>query len=196
MSKILVAYATNSGTTADVAQTIGEEIRKSGAQVDVLPLADVADLSAYTAVVLGAPMIVGWHRGAARFLKQHQSGLAKIPVALFITAMSLTRLDETEVDGVPVTVDGGLAQPPRRAGKLTFKERYATVANYLRPVLKAAPRVKPVSVGFFGGRLDLYRLKWWQALFVMVIIQALPGDKRDWDAIRAWASALIPKLAR
>jgi flavodoxin len=33
MKKILVTYATNAGSTAEVALTIGEEIRKSGAQV-------------------------------------------------------------------------------------------------------------------------------------------------------------------
>ncbi len=36
--KILVAYGTASGSTAEVAQTIGEEIGKAGTQVDVRPV--------------------------------------------------------------------------------------------------------------------------------------------------------------
>jgi menaquinone-dependent protoporphyrinogen oxidase len=70
MKKILVAYATNSGTTADVARTIGEELQKSGSQVEVLPLEKVTDVEAYEALVIGAPMILGWHRAALRFLRK------------------------------------------------------------------------------------------------------------------------------
>lgn len=191
MKKILVAYGTNSGTTADVAKAIGEEIHKSGAQVEVLPLEAVKQVEGYDGVVLGAPMIMGWQRGAVGFLKKHQAALARVPVALFIMAMSLTQTGDTQVEGVPITVDPGLAKPPAREGRLSFKERYATVTNYLRPVLKAAPQVRPVQVGFFGGRLDMYRLKWWQALFVMVVIQAPPGERRNWEAIRGWAGKLF-----
>lgn len=191
MKKVLIAYATNAGTTAEVARAVGEEIQKNGSPVDVLPVDQVDSLEGYEAVVLGAPMIMGWHRGAVSFLKKHQQTLSKAPVALFITCMSLTQTGETQVDGVPVTVDPNLPLPPQREGRLSFRERYATVMEYLRPILKAAPQVKPVSVAFFGGRLDMYRLKWWQALFVMLIIQAKPGEKRDWEMIRAWAGKLF-----
>lgn len=194
MSKILVAYATNTGTTADVACTIGEEIQKGGAEVDVLELGQVDGLDSYDAVVLGAPMIMGWHRSAISFLKKNQNALSQVPVALFMMAMSLTRTGETSIGGVPIFIDEKLPQPPKVEGRLSFKERYATVQGYLRPVLKAAPAVKPISVGFFGGRLDIYRLKWWEALFVMLIIQAPPGEKRNWDAIHAWAGSLSSVL--
>jgi menaquinone-dependent protoporphyrinogen IX oxidase len=68
------------------------------------------------------------------------------------------------------------------------------VGSYLRPVLSAAPGVRPVSVAFLGGKLEFYKLKWWQMLFVMVVIGAQPGDHRNWDAIRAWAESLRPAL--
>ncbi len=68
------------------------------------------------------------------------------------------------------------------------------MTNYLRPVLDVAPLVKPVSVGFFGGKLELYRLPLLQMLFVLLVIQAQPGDFRNWPAIRAWATSLRPEL--
>jgi len=187
MKKILVTYATNSGTTTDVAQAIGEEIVKTGNEVDVLPLEEISSLENYTAVAIGAPMIMGWHRSATKFVKKNNQALSKVPVALFITCMSLTQTGESQVDGVSITVDPKLPVAPKQSGKLSFKEKYSTVTNYLRPILKASPNVKPINVAFFGGRLDMYRLKWWQALFVMAIIQAPPGEKRNWEAIRAWA---------
>ncbi|MBN1302988.1 MAG: flavodoxin domain-containing protein [Anaerolineales bacterium] len=188
--KALVAYATNTGTTMEVANAIGDEIKKNGVQVDVLPLEQVSDLSAYQAVVLGAPMIVGWHRSAAAFLKRNQPVLSSMPVALFITCMNLTRLDTTSVSGTPVTIDEKLAVRPQNPERLNAKERYTTLDHYIQPILRAAPAVKPVNIAIFGGRLDLYRLNFLQKLFVLLVIQAQPGDRRNWDAIRQWAGAL------
>ena len=91
MNKILVTYATNSGSTAEVAKAVMEEIQKSGAQVELLPIAEVRELDAYSAVVLGAPMIMGWHREAVRFLHKNKKALANMPLAVFVTCMSLTK---------------------------------------------------------------------------------------------------------
>ena len=68
MNKILVTYATLSGTTVEVGEVIGEEIAKSGLEVEVLPLGEVANLATYDGVVLGGPMVMGWHRSALGFL--------------------------------------------------------------------------------------------------------------------------------
>jgi menaquinone-dependent protoporphyrinogen oxidase len=190
MKRILVAYATMAGSTADVAKTVCEEIARSGAQVDALPLGEVRDLAAYDGVVIGGPMIMGWHRGAMGFVKRHRSDFQRIPLAVFVTAMSVTRTGESSVDGVPVTVDEKLPKPPEVEGRLKFKERYARLSNYIRPILRAARPVQPVSIGLFGGRLEYGRLKWWAVLFAMLIIQAPAGDRRNWAAIRSWAAGL------
>jgi len=193
-SKILIAFTTNSGTTADVAQIIADELSKDGTQVDIRRLEEVDDVAAYTAVVVGGPMIVGWHKAALKFLKKHQTGLSRIPVAYFFTAKNLTDTGQTSVEGIPVDLDPTLAKPPKKPGRLSFKERYALVENYLRPALHQAPAVKPVRAGFFAGRLDLYRLKWWQTLFVLLIIQAQPGGSHNTPYIKAWAGQLVPVL--
>jgi menaquinone-dependent protoporphyrinogen IX oxidase len=192
--RILVAYTTNSGSTEEVARAVGEQL-SPGNQVDVRRLEDIAGVEAYDAVVVGAPMILGWRRSAIQFLKRHQAALSRVPVALFCTAMSLTETGDRRVKDVPVVVDPALAKPPARPGRLSLKERYATLSNYLRPVLKAAPAVKPVSIGIFGGKLELFRLKPVQMLFVMAIIRAQPGDARNWQAIRDWAVRLRSMLA-
>ena len=189
MKKILVAYATNSGSTAEVARFIGEEMQKNGAEVEVVLLEKVNDLAAYDALVLGAPMILGWHRLALRFLRKNRSSLRRLPLAIFVTCMSLTRTGEKEFRGVPVTVDGNLPKPPRREDRLNFKEHYSRISNYLRPILNACP-VKPVSIGIFGGRLDYSNLKWWGMIFVVLILQAQAGDKRNWEAIQYWTQGL------
>jgi menaquinone-dependent protoporphyrinogen oxidase len=190
MKKILIAYATMAGSTAEVARVIGEEIGKNGFQVEVLPLDQVKDLQAYDGVVVGAPMIMGWHRSGLRFLRKHKQSFQSMPFAIFVMAMSLTKTGESSLDGVPITLDGDLPKPPAKAGNLTFRERYARLSNYLQPILRATRPAKPASIGVFGGRMEYGRLKWWAVLFAMLVVQAPAGDKRNWEAIRSWAAGL------
>ncbi len=190
MKTVLVVYATNAGSTVEVAQAIAEELGRDGDQVQLQPVEGVAGLGDAGAVVLAAPMIMGWHRAAVKFLKTHQTALSRLPVAYAFTAMSLTQTGETTLDGLPLAIDRYLAKPPATPGRLSYRERYALPASYLRPVLKAVPAVKPVSVAFFGGKLDMRRLRLLHMLFVLLVIQAQPGDFRDWDFIRSWAADL------
>ena len=148
MKRILVAYTTFSGSTSEVARAIGEEIAKSGLQVEVLPAGEVKSLEGYDGVVVGGPMIMGWHRPALGFLKKHRDAFRRIPLAVFITALSLTQTGDTSVDGLPVYVDERLPKPPEQAGRLSFRERHATLGNYLRPILAAT---RPGEAGEHRG---------------------------------------------
>ncbi len=190
MNKILVTYASMAGSTVEVAQVVGEEIAKSGIQAEVLPISEIKDIRAYDGVVVGGPMIMGWHRTALRFLRKHRREFQQIPLAVFVMAISLTQTGESNVDGISVYVDEDLPKSPVNEERLNFRERYARLSNYLRPIFRAVRPVKPASIGVFGGRLEYGRLKWWAVLFVMLIIQAPAGDRRNWEAIRTWAAGL------
>jgi menaquinone-dependent protoporphyrinogen IX oxidase len=187
MNKALVAYATMSGSTAQVALAVGEELIRRGREVDILPLSEVTALDAYDAVVIGAPMMMGWHFSALMFLARHRRALRRIPLAIFATGMSLVWKGETEVKGVPVYVDSRQAKPPVNPRRPTIKELHSDIRNYATPILLLA---RPVSLAFFGGSLDLCKLKLWAKLFIMLVVQAQPGDRRNWTAIRSWAHEL------
>jgi menaquinone-dependent protoporphyrinogen oxidase len=194
MKPILVAYCTNAGSTTDVAAAIGEELAKSGAQVDVRRMGDVGDLSTYAAVVVGGPLIwSAWHSEAVDFVRRQQPALSQMPVAYFFTSLHLTQTARTQVDSVPVYLDPALATPPKGADRLSFTERHMTVDHYLAPILHQAPLVKPVSVGFFAGKLDYRTLTLPKRLFARIVIRK-PGDFRNWPAIRAWAADVRPLL--
>jgi menaquinone-dependent protoporphyrinogen IX oxidase len=146
MKRILVTYATMAGSTVEAAQAVAEEIARRDVQVDVLPLGALTDLEGYDGVVVGAPMIMGWHRAALRFLRNNRGVFQRIPLAVFVMCMSLTQTGETSVDGVPLYVDERLPKPPETARRLNFRQRYTRLANYVRPILMAARPVKPVSI--------------------------------------------------
>jgi menaquinone-dependent protoporphyrinogen oxidase len=194
MKKVLIAYASMSGSTHEIAEAIANTLGEQEAEIDLRPMDDVQNVNAYDAVIIGAPMIVGWHRDALRFVKTHQDALSQVPVAYFITCVELTRADDTSVGTVPIYLDPGLGHAPKNAHKLSIKEKRALPAGYLEPALQQAPQIKPIGVGFFAGKIDYSRLKLLPRLFVRFIIRAKEGDYRNWPAIRAWAENIRQDL--
>jgi menaquinone-dependent protoporphyrinogen oxidase len=194
MKWILVTYATNAGSTAEVAQAVGEGLNKGGIRVEVKAIDTVRDPAAYDAVVVGGPMIMGWHRKAQAFLKEHQEALDRVPTAYFMVALSLLEHPEGTYAGTEIYQDRQLIKAPQQTNRLTFQERFTSVPSYVRPVLESAPEIRPVSIGFFNGALDYSRLNFFQRLFVRLAIGAEEGDFRNWDAVREWAEALSTAL--
>ncbi|NDJ75480.1 MAG: hypothetical protein GYB65_04400, partial [Chloroflexi bacterium] len=128
MSKILIVYGTTSGSTGDVAETIADTF--TGHEVDVRPLAEVTSLDSYDAVLVGGPMILGWHRGTLQFVLEHQAALSTKPVAYFITCLELARSADDTINGVPLFQDPQLGHAPKDPNKLSFKEKQTSAQSY------------------------------------------------------------------
>ena len=120
--KILLSYGTAAGSTAEVAQAIGDEMSKGGVQVDIEPVENVKDISGYDAVVIGtAARMFHILCKTRRFLRKHRKALQAVPVAYFLVC--LTMGEET----------------PDNVTKAT---------NYAKPMVETKA---PVSLGLFGG---------------------------------------------
>jgi menaquinone-dependent protoporphyrinogen oxidase len=186
----LLVYASKHGSTREVAEAVATELRAAFAEVDVHEAAAAPPPAGYDAVVLGGPMIMGWHKDAEKYLKRHRDQLASVPFALFVTAASLTEDGMDAVHGVPVVKDPWLVKKPRNADKLTRKERYALPSHYVGDILKAGAPARPRTVAVFAGSLDLTTMNIFEKLFVLLIVGATPGDGRHWDFVREWAVGL------
>jgi menaquinone-dependent protoporphyrinogen oxidase len=82
--KILVTYATRSGSTAEIAGLIAKTLAAKGEAVDVLPLQSVTDLKPYAAVLLGSAVRFSqWLPEAQQFVEQQAAALKARPLALF-----------------------------------------------------------------------------------------------------------------
>ncbi len=126
--KVLITYASVSGSTGEVAEAIGKVLTARGAAVQVSHVRDVSGVVSYNAVVLGSSIRSGqWLPGALQFLDAFRSLLSYVPVAYFTTCLAL--VNDTEDD--------------RRM-----------VLAYMESVLQYAPEVKPVGLGLFAGSLE------------------------------------------
>lgn len=156
--RVLVAYATKAGSTAEVAAEIGRVIgSRGGYTVDVRPVEQLEGIDGYDAVIVGSGIRAGrWLPEAMRFVETYQDALRRAPVALF--AVCLTMREDTE-------------------------ESRSEVAAYLDPVREL---VQPVDVGLFAGAMDYSSLPFILRL-LMKAMKAPQGDFRDWEAITSWA---------
>jgi len=168
--KILVAYASRAGSTAEIADAIGKSLIQNGANVEVLPMQEVNDLSAYRAVVAGSAIRYSkWLPEAMQFVEDHRSELSKKPFATFTVCITMAMSN---------------SDPYREA-----------VTKWIQPV---RAQVKPVSEGLFAGVLDFSKLPFnldTLKLRVVVALGIFPkDDRRDWNAISKWADGIYPLL--
>ena len=166
-SHILVAYASRAGSTAEVAETVGQVLRAGGAEVDVRPVGHVKILDGYDAVVLGTAI---WAfkplPEAQRFAAEQQTALANRPVAYFA-------LCEILRNDTPAN-----------------RERARRFLDPLRQIKE------PVSFAIFAGKRDLSRVNLVLRWLLTKVLKIEHGDWRNWEQIRAWATALSPRLTR
>jgi menaquinone-dependent protoporphyrinogen oxidase len=170
--KILVAYASRTGFTAGVADSIGKTLVAKQAQVEVLPMIEVSDLSPYQAVVAGSAIQnKQWLPEAIRFIQANREELARRPFAAFLVCMTLA---------------------------MSKAETYRpVVSDWLQPVRRL---VKPLSEGLFAGGLEIAKIPSWSDRLKFRLSVAFgvwsEGDHRDWDAIYRWSESLHPLLIK
>jgi len=164
-NKILVAYASKCGSTAQVAEAIGKTLSEKGLAADVKPLDLVNGLDGYNGVVLGSAIRYGsWLPAAASFVKNNADALKQKPLAYFTVGSTL--FDDTP-------------------------ENRAAVATYTAPQKALVP---PVSAADFAGVFDPKKVSFAERLLARAV-KTPEGDFRNWDAIRAWAASLVSLFA-
>jgi menaquinone-dependent protoporphyrinogen oxidase len=162
VDRMLVAYASKHGATAEIAERIGQVLCRAGLPTDVRPADRVRDLTAYSAVVLGSAVYVGkWRRQAAMFLKAHERALTERPVWLFSSGPT--------GDGDPVELTKGWRFPA--------------------DLEAVASRIKPRDIVVFHGKVDPAKLGFIEKA-MLSHVDAPVGDFRNWEVITAWATGI------
>ncbi|HZE03746.1 MAG TPA: flavodoxin domain-containing protein [Solirubrobacteraceae bacterium] len=167
MQRVLVAYASKNGSTAEIAEAIARELGGRGLEADCREAGTVRDLAPYGAVVLGSAVYAKrWRRPARRFLHRHGEALAGLPWWVFSS--------------------GPVGEP---------KPDEAKAAEWLEPpkIMAEAERLGVREHVVFGGRIPAEPRNFIERAMVKNTPPEF-ADRRDWDEIAAWAAAIGRQL--
>ncbi|MGY1753390.1 flavodoxin domain-containing protein [Blastococcus sp. SYSU D01042] len=164
--RVLVAYATASGSTGEIAERIGDRLRVV-ADVEVQPVGADLDLDRFDAFVIGSAVHdMAWLPDAREFAGRLAGTLHGRPVWLF----SVAGID-----------------PRGRVRRWMARQEVVRVARGL-------PReLRPEDHPLFGGVVHMDGVPLWGRLFYALARQR-PGDHRDWAGIEAWADQVAATL--
>ena len=82
--KVLIAYASATGSTVDIAAAVGSTLGERGFSIDVRPVKEKPSIDGHQAVLVGSAVQGGnWLPEAVDFVQANQSDLNLLPVALF-----------------------------------------------------------------------------------------------------------------
>jgi menaquinone-dependent protoporphyrinogen oxidase len=168
MPRILIIYSTTDGHTLKICQRLRQAIEPSGAQVQIVSVADAdgIDLGTYDKIVVGASIRRGRHSKAIHeFIDARADQLAAKPNAFFSVNIVARKPDKNRPETNP----------------------------YLRKFLKRI-RWQPGLLAVFAGKLDYPRYRFLDRLmirFIMLITRG-PTDPRsvieftDWNEVEAF----------
>ncbi len=176
-TNILIAYDTIHGSTAEVADYIGNDLCSKGYKVAVRYAPKVTDINAYDAVIIGTAIYkFAWMEGAKNFLSENKTALSEKHTAYFML-------------GASMSTD-------------TLETRAGAKEMFMDPVLSDFPEVVPLTLGLFGGDVDFaenqYNLFEWIVLKILGLIlqyEDVNGeDWRNWDTIDSWTEEFATEL--
>lgn len=90
--KVLVAYASEYGSTYEVAKYMGNILCQKGNQVDVRWIQDINTIDGYDSIIIGSPIQYDtWMPDAIEFITKYQNTLSKLEVSYFFTCLTLSK---------------------------------------------------------------------------------------------------------
>ena len=161
--KILVAYATKCGSTAEISTAITESLCAGGLSAELKRASSVKSIEGYQGVVLGTAIYMGSPlKEATDFIEKFVSQMADTPFAIFDVCLTM---------------------------KEATPENEKIALDYLKSISDV---ISPIKSGAFSGRIDLATLPPLYRMFAQADNEGTlaEGDYRDWNVISTWAEEL------
>lgn len=163
--KILITYATWTGTTQEIAEHIGKKFADKGWETTVLPVSKVKDIIPFKAIIIGSPIHAShWVKAALVFLRKNATALREKKTALFNTCLAMKNPD---ADNIKRTI--------------AYND-------------EARAYIHPETESSFAGTMRYAKLNIFLQILMKKMIKAQEGDFRDWKSIDAWTDETAEKL--
>lgn len=163
--RILVTYATRTGSTAEVSNAIARYFREADLSADARPVNEVRSIECYSGAALGSAVrYASWLPEMTDFLSANRDALSVMPVAFFTMHM------------------------------LALGDNPAAVAERAKYTAKAHDLIMPTDEVFLEGLIRSARLSFFDRLAVR-LVKSPVDNRRDWERFAAWTDRLAPLLS-
>jgi menaquinone-dependent protoporphyrinogen oxidase len=171
----LIAYATQRGSTAEIALRIQSVLRNKGISVDAINIKDISasdTLSKYTSFIIGSAVHnFEWLPIATSFLHKHAATFNRIPIWAFSA-------------GCPNTA------PKRFADAFHAHDEDQILESAIRGEIKNVKEVKLLQGKFLTSHFGiLWRVFW-------ACFGGTQGDFRNWEEIEGWATLVGDEILK
>jgi menaquinone-dependent protoporphyrinogen oxidase len=166
---VLVTYATNTGTTRSIAESIASRLHAAGFAVTLLPVTSVFSCETYSAIIIGSALQHSqWLADAMKFIAVESMILQNKPVWTFSVGM-------------------GPASQGIVGKKAMRRESMGVEMEIRRRVLRVREH------RYFAGKDDGKEMNVAKKL-VWGCMGGRFGDFRDWEGIERWADGIAKEL--
>lgn len=166
--KVLVVYASDRGSTKEIAEFIAALVADIGFAVDVRSVVTEPDTAGYTAIVIGSAIHDGtWLPAAVQYAYRHLRDLPAKPVWMF-----------------SVGLGPALRGPFGRWLGTQIPRKIAVVKDV----------VSPRDYQAFAGVWDRAQIGRIRSIVYRLVGVPGYGDLRDWPAIASWAKGIANEL--
>lgn len=169
--KVLVAYATAHGSTAEVAERISGALQKHGIHATSANVQEIASVEGYDAFILGTAVHAGtWLPDMTAFVKRTAPSIGQKPVYLWVNCIRI--LEQYGYDHV--------------------------VEYYMVPEVLEGLNIREKTA--FAGKLRLDEVDWNERWTLAARYDGttwpsnFDGDFRDWEKISVWADKVAAEL--
>ena len=167
-TKVLVAYGSRYGGTAEIAEEIGKVLKQEHCEVDVQSADHISNPARYDAYVIGSGIYAGmWRKEAVNFVINNEKLLSDKPVWIFSSG-------PTGEGDVKDLMSGW---------------------EYPGKIRRAVESITPRDITAFHGVIYSEKLIFFHRL-ILKMVKAPSGDFRNWDTITDWAKYIAADLKK
>jgi menaquinone-dependent protoporphyrinogen oxidase len=175
MTKILIAYGTTEGQTAQIADRLADVMRKRGVEAEALDLKRSKDVSldGYDAVIVGGSIHMGKHQeDVADFVRKNRAVLERRPSAFFSVSLA-AHGDMANAEAYVENFEQQTGWHPTKVGLFSGALLYRKYGLLKRYMMKRIVRDKPGGVSTDTSRDHVYT---------------------DWDQVKRFAEDFLERL--